>query len=371
VLNTYWTFLTTYVLPAVVALGILIFVHELGHFLLAKKLGVGVLTFSLGFGRALFRTKIGETEYKISAIPLGGYVKMIGESPEEEVKEEDRARSFSAQPIWKRALIVVSGPLFNFVLAIGLFFGVYAAIGVPVSPVPPLPARIGEITPGNPAEKAGLKKDDVILSVDGTPISKWEELYGLIRKSQGKELALSVRRGSDVLEIKVTPTAVKSQIAAGEEEVFRIGIAAPDLPMESVGVLTAFWKAFQQTGYWIQMTVVGVVKVFQRVIPASTIGGPLLIAQMAGDFVKRGLIEYFIFMAVLSVNLGVINLFPVPVLDGGHFIFLGLEALRGRPVSLRKMEIAQQVGLVLLVLLMAFAFYNDLFRLFGPAKGAF
>lgn len=359
--------LTTSIISAIIVLGVLVFVHELGHFLLAKRLGVGVLTFSLGFGPKLIGRKIGETQYQISAVPLGGYVKLIGENPEEEVKEEDRHRSFSLQPIWKRALIISAGPFFNFFLAIVLFSTINL-FGIPF-----LPPKVGEISPGLPAEDAGLKKGDLVLSIDGETVSKWDDLSKIIRNSKGKELLLKVKRESEILDIKVTPKPSAQKNIFGEEtQAFVIGITpGEEIIIQKVGPFEAIGKGLSQTWFGIKFTVVTIVKLIERVVPAKTIGGPIMIAQLAGEQARRGLLSFVLFMAILSINLGVINLFPIPILDGGHFLFLGLEAILRKPISIKKMEIAQQVGLIFIILLMLFAFYNDLIRIFAPTGFSF
>ena len=353
--------LTTIIATAIV-LGVLVFVHELGHFLLAKRLGVIVLKFSLGFGPKLIGKKIGETEYQIAAFPLGGFVKPLGEDPSEQVKEEDRSRSLWAQPIWKRALIIGAGPLFNFLLAAALFSSINL-FGIPY-----YPAKIGEVSSGLPAETAGLKKGDVVLSVNGEEVMRWDDLSKIIRNSKGEELLIKLKRDGEIFEVKVTPKASIQKDLFGEEiPVFVIGITPFDeIIIEKVGPFTAVGKGLSQTWVGIKLTVVSIIKLIQRVIPAKTIGGPILIAQMAGEQAKRGLLSLILFMAILSINLGVINLFPIPILDGGHFLFLGLEAILRRPLSIKKMEIAQQIGLIFIILLMLFAFYNDLIRVFSP-----
>lgn len=359
--------LTTSILSAIIVLGILVFVHELGHFLLAKRLGVGVLTFSLGFGPKLLGKKIGETWYQIAAIPLGGFVKLLGENPEEEVKEKDRQRSFSAQPIWKRALIVGAGPFFNFFLAAVLFSSINL-FGIPF-----IPSKIGEVSSGFPAERAGLKKGDTVLSIDGEGVSKWNDLARIIRNGKGKNLLIKVKRDNQVLEIRVTPEPSKDKNIFGEEvSIFVIGIKpSEEIVIQKVNPFIAIGMGFVQAWNGIKLTVVSIGKLIKRVIPAKTIGGPILIAQLAGEQAKRGLLSLVLFMAILSINLGVINFFPIPILDGGHFLFLGLEAILRRPISLKKMEIAQQVGLVFIILLMLFAFYNDLIRVFSPGGSSF
>ena len=352
----------TTILSTVIVLGILVFVHELGHFLLAKRLGVGVLTFALGFGPKLIGRKIGETEYKICAIPLGGYVKPIGEDPKEEVKEEDRHRSLSAQPIWKRALIVSAGPFFNFFLAAVLFSSVNLLVGIPSPPS----SKIGEVTADFPAERAGLRKGDVILAINGEEVTKWDELSKIIRSSKGKDLLLKVKREGEILEIKVTPRPSTQKNIFGEEtKTFVIGITpAEDIVVKKVSPIVALGTGLLQTWQGIELTVIGIVKLIQRVIPAKEIGSPIMIAKMAGEQARKGILSLALFTAIISINLGVINLFPIPILDGGHFLFLGLEAILRRPISIKKMEIAQQIGLIFIILLMLFAIRNDLIRYF-------
>ncbi len=360
----------TTILATVIVLGILVFVHELGHFLLAKKLGVAVLKFSLGFGPKLIGKKIGETEYQIAVFPLGGFVKPLGEDPQEEVKEEERHRSLWAQPVWKRALIIGAGPFFNFFLA-ALFFSIVNLIsGIPS--IPTIPPRIEEVTPSLPAAQAGLQKGDLILSIDGKDVPKWDDLSRIIRSSQGRDLLLKLKRDGEILEIKVTPKSSTQKNLFGEEvSVFVIGIAPPPIKVERkrVGPALALGYGFIQTWDGIRLIVIGIVKLIQGVIPADQIGSPIMIAKMAGEQARRGMIDLVIFTAVISLNLGVLNLFPIPILDGGHFLFLILEAILRRPVSLKKMEIAQMVGLVLIILLMLFAIRNDVVRYFFPGGG--
>jgi regulator of sigma E protease len=352
------------ILSTIIVLGILVFVHEFGHFLLAKRVGVGVLTFALGFGTKLVGRKIGETEYKICAIPLGGYVKLIGENPEEEVKEEDRSRSFSLQPIWKRALIISAGPFFNFFLAAALFSLVNLLVGIPSSPTP----KIGEVSAGFPAEEAGLKKGDLVLSIDGEEISKWEDLSKIIRGSEGKELHLKVKRESEIFETRITPKPITQKNIFGEEvQTFLVGISpAEEVILQRVNPFLAIGTGFVQTWNGIKLTVLGIVKLIQRVIPAKEIGSPIMIAKLAGEQAKKGILSLALFTAIISINLGIINLFPIPILDGGHFLFLALEAVLRRPISIKKMEIAQQIGLGFIILLMLFAIRNDVMRYFFP-----
>lgn len=358
--------LTTIVATAIV-LGILIFVHELGHFLLAKKLGVAILKFSLGFGPKLIGKKIGETEYQIAVFPLGGFVKLLGEGPNEEIKEEDRPRSLWAQPIWKRALIVGAGPFFNLFLAVVLFSVMNVLVGVPS--VPTIPPRVEEITPNFPAEQAGLKKGDFVLAIDGQAVTKWDDLSKIIRNSNGKDLLLKVKRNGEILEIKVTPKpSIEKNLFGEQVSVFVIGISALPVQLERkrVDPISALGYGFIQTWDGIELIIIGIVKMIQGVIPADQIGSPIMIAKMAGEQARRGIFDLAIFTAVISLNLGLLNLFPIPILDGGHFLFLSLEAILRRPISVKKMEIAQMIGLVLIILLMLFAIRNDVIRYFLP-----
>jgi regulator of sigma E protease len=358
----------------ILVLGILVFVHELGHFLLAKKLGVGVITFSLGFGPKLIGRKIGETQYQISVVPLGGYVKLIGEDRGEQVKEEDRVRSFSFQPIWKRTLIICAGPFFNMFLTLVIFCFSFGFFGVPQEPLP-LPPKIGGLSSGLPAEKAGLRKGDMVLSIDNTSITTWNDLSSIIRKSEGKELSIKVKRGKEIIEFKISPEISKEKIAQGEKTVYVIGIMAP---LEEVTFLykrVAPWEAVYegslQTWHLTKLMVVVLGKMISGEISPKTIGGPIQIAQEAGKQGKKGVPYLLGLIAILGINLGLINLFPIPILDGGHLLFLGIEAILGRPVSIKKMEIAQQIGLILLILLMIYAFHNDLRRNFFPGSGSY
>jgi regulator of sigma E protease len=358
----------------ILVLGILIFVHELGHFLLAKKLGVGVITFSLGFGPKLIGKKIGETQYQISVVPLGGYVKLIGEDRGEEVKEEDRARSFSFQPIWKRTLIICAGPFFNMFLTLVIFCFSFGFFGIPQEPLP-LPPKIGGLSPGLPAEKAGFRTGDRIISIDNTNIATWNDLSSIIRKSEGRELSIKVKRNEEIIEFKINPEISKEKTAQGEKDVYVIGIVAPFEEMtfryKRVGPLEAAYEGSLQTWHLTKLMVVVLGKMISGEISPKTIGGPIQIAQEAGKQGKKGVPYLLGLIAILGINLGLINLFPIPILDGGHLLFLGIEAILGRPVSIKKMEIAQQIGLILIILLMIFAFHNDLRRIFFPGGYGF
>ncbi len=343
----------------VILLGVLIFAHEFGHFIVAKRLGVGVLKFSLGFGRKLIGKKIGETEYLISLIPLGGYVRLLGESDTDEMSPEDEKRSFLKQPVWKRVAIVLAGPLFNLFLAIIIFMIVFM-IGIPA-----LTATIGGIQDKSAAMEAGLREGDVVVSIDGKTISRWDEMAEIINDSRGRTLKVTVMSGSQQKELNVTPKRMPGKSIFGEDvDTYKIGITpAPKTVLMRQNPVDALWSSFQKTWLLTKLTLISIVKIFEGVVSPKTLGGPILIAQIAGAQVKEGLVPFFLFMALLSINLAVLNLLPIPVLDGGHLMFYAIEAAIGRPVSLKWREMAQQIGFVILIMLMIFVFMMDIDRL--------
>ncbi len=344
---------------AVILLGILIFVHELGHFLFAKLVKVKVLKFSLGFGPKVVGKVYGETEYRISAFPLGGYVKMLGEDTGEEISEEDRARAYNVQPVWKRMLIVLAGPVFNIVSAAVVFIFVF------LSGVPSLLPEVGEVMPDSPAAAAGLMKGDMIVRVNGTPITRWEEMTGIIHRSPGEKLTVTLRRGRDEMTLSVTPERKEVPDIFGEKkEVGLIGIKpSGNTFIEDKSAGDAISLGIVRTWEVSVLTVVSIVKLIQRVIPAETIGGPILIFQLAGQQAAHGALSFFTFLAIISVNLGILNLLPIPILDGGHVLFLVVEAVRRKPLSEKAIMISQRAGLAVIITLMVFAFYNDIMRL--------
>ncbi len=346
------------IVASIFVLGLLITVHEAGHFLMAKKMGVGVEKFSIGFGKPIYKKTSGETEYMVSWIPLGGYVKMVGDEEDgEEVPQERKHLAYNHKPVWRRLLIVAAGPLSNLLFAAFLFAVVFmAGVQMPTT-------AIHKVLEDSPASSVGLVAGDIIEEIDGVEIADWNQLAELISKSPGKEISLTVRRtGGAVAHIKVTPDSKSAKTIFGEEiRTGRIGIS-PEMSIRHYNPFHAVYMGFMKTGEIIYLTGMVIVKIFQNVVPANTIGGPLMILKIAGDQAQAGLIPLIMFMAVLSVNLGVLNFLPIPILDGGHIFFLAIEAVKGSPVSLKGREIAQQVGMFLLILLMVFAFYNDISR---------
>ncbi|MBI2015127.1 MAG: RIP metalloprotease RseP [Candidatus Rokubacteria bacterium] len=440
----------------VLVIGILILIHEFGHFMVARWCGVGVERFSIGFGPVLVRWRGKETEYCLSAVPMGGYVKMVGEENPLEGGGGpvfDPGKAFAMKPLWARFLIVFAGPGMNFVLAAVIFTIVFATVGRPV-----WPALIGRVAEGGPAAAAGLKTGDVVTAVDGRPVSHWEDLERAIAGSGGRALRLAVRRDGRETPATVTPrrTVVRDpifreprdawELGAGSQLTPQIGsvnpgspadkaglragdlvlgvagqpVFSPDELMQSiqkragqtfeltverdgaprtlavtatavkekgptgqeqeigrigVGIVTrvvryeaynpvvAVWYGGVRTWDMTALTAKGLWKIVSRQIDSSNIGGPIQIAAEAGRQAKEGAASLALFTAIISVNLALLNLLPVPMLDGGHLFFFVIEAVMGRPLSLKKREAAQQLGFVLLMLLMVFALYNDLVRI--------
>ena len=348
------------ILFAIIALGALIFFHELGHFLFAKGFGVGVEKFSLGFGPKVFGKKIGDTEYLLSALPLGGYVKMVGEGDDAEVSEEELGRSFAEKAPLKRIAIVAAGPVFNLLFAWVIFIIIYL-MGVPA-----VTTKVGEVMPGKPAARAGLLAGDVVTAVNGTPVNRWEEFAKIIAQGKLTALQLEVRRGQQVLKFTMVPESRTSKNLLGDTVTQPIVgvVAAGESVIDHFPPGEALQRGSAQCWSVIKLTVLSLVKLVERAIPLDNIGGPIMIVKMAGQQAAAGGVNFLAFVALLSVNLGVLNLLPVPILDGGHLAFFVIEFLIGRPVNRKAREIAQQVGLVLLISLMMLAFYNDIARMF-------
>jgi regulator of sigma E protease len=349
---------------AVIGLGVLIVIHELGHFLFAKLSGVGVLTFSVGFGPKLWVKKKGDTEYALSAFPLGGYVKMVGEDASEEVKQEDIEKSFAHKGLLKRIAIVAAGPGFNLGLAVVLLMVVYLFYGVSVSST-----QVSGVEAGSPADRGGIRKGDRIVAIDGRTVKEWEELSRAIKESQGRPLKVRLSRAAEESEVTVVPAKKETRNIFGEKrDEWMIGIGS-QVSIEKGKSGLAFLRAFQQTYDYAKITLLALYKMLTGDVSPKNLGGPILIAQMAGQQAQEGLASFLAFLAVLSVNLGVLNLLPIPVLDGGHLLFFLVEAIIRRPVSVKHRELAQQVGIFILLLLMVYAFYNDLARFFEKQVG--
>jgi regulator of sigma E protease len=348
------------VVAFVVALGILVFVHELGHFAVAKRLGVKVLRFSIGFGPVLWARRRGETEYALSALPLGGYVKMLGEEDDDEAAA-DPARAFSTQATRRRAAIVFAGPAMNFLFAFLVYAVLFVAVG---AEIPSNEPRIGGVASGSPADHAGLQVADRVTAVDGKPVATWEELARSVRESGGKPVTVTVDRNGTSQTFPITPMERSAPSRFGEDagKMWVIGIEASH-DWQAVSPPRAIVMAGQQTALATGVVVQGLALMLQGRVSPRELGGPIAIARAAGEQARAGGRYFLSMLAFLSINLGVLNLLPVPALDGGHLAFFAVEGLLGRPLKPRARELAQQVGVLLLLSLMVFVFYNDIHRL--------
>ena len=438
------------VISFVVVLGVLIFIHEFGHFIAAKLCGVGVTKFSIGFGPKIWGVKKGQTEYLISGIPLGGYVKMVGEEPDQELSDEEIPLSFTHKNVWKRFIIVACGPVFNLFLAVFIYIFLYWVNGIYYYPpiignveknspafqsgietgdiivsvngekiiswsdldevvssskgkalkvivdhggsykekvlkpllqesrdsfgdlvqkyeigvIPYIPPVVGNVMNNSPAQRAGLKTGDIIVGISGKKIITWNDLSKIISLSKG-ELVFSIKRSGEILTRKILPEKREYKTPLGKTiKKHVIGIAGSDISKHlKIGLIRSVSESLDQVGKIVKLTYIGIYKIFTGSVSADNIGGPVLIAQMAGAQAKQGMAAFFSFMALISINLGLLNLFPIPVLDGGHLMFFVIEAMTGKPVNMKIRGIAQQIGVFLLMMLMVFAFYNDILRL--------
>ncbi|AEA34461.1 RIP metalloprotease RseP [Hippea maritima] len=345
----------------IVGLVLMVIIHEFGHFIVARLLGVGVERFSVGFGPILFRFKPKKTEYAFSLILLGGYVKLKGES----FKDDDAYQpdSFVAQPLWKRVLIVFAGPFFNIVSAV-VFIALAYNIGITT-----LAPTVGKVMKNSPAQAAGIHEGDIVVAIDGKSVRTWKEMAKLIKLHPNKMITLKIKRGDKLIALKATPKSVRVKDVFGKEVLQgRLGIApSGDTVKLRYGPIESVQKGIQETIYMTKLIIVGLVKLIERVIPTSEIGGPIMIIDFAGKAASAGLGAFLWFIAVISINLGILNLLPIPVLDGGHLLFYTIEAVRGKPVSEKAQENFQKIGIALLLALMLFAFVND-FRRYGVVK---
>ncbi len=350
------------IISAVVVIAILIFVHELGHFTFAKLFRVKVLAFSLGFGPALLKKKMGETEYRLSALPLGGYVKMLGEnddSDEEVIREEDKVRSYANQANWKKLIILIAGPVSNWIFALLLLWVVF------LHGVPYLTTNIGEVKKDSPAYLAGIQKGDRIIKIDGTDVKEWDEMKKIIVANDDKELSLTIQRDNKPFIVKVKPVITSEKDVFGEPvRVPIIGVTpSGDIGMTKNNPVHSFVLAAQESWSISSLVVVSLVKLVEGRIPAKDLGGPILIAQQAAHQAKRGIIALMYFTSLIGINFALLNILPIPVLDGGNVLFTIIETVIRKPIN-KKVKLAiMQFGVLFIILLTVFVFYNDISRI--------
>jgi regulator of sigma E protease len=362
-----------YLIPFLFVLTIVVFFHELGHFLVARWAGVRVLTFSLGFGPELagFNDRHG-TRWKISAIPLGGYVKFFGDESEAStpsfdalagMTEEEKAGSFHHKTVGARAAIVAAGPIANFLLAIVIFTCLFTFFGKPSTS-----ARVDRIEASSAAAAAGFQVGDVVTAIDGTKIESFSDMQRIVGTRAGEHLTFTVKRGENTVQLQGTPELREVKDPFGNAH--RQGVlgitrqtAAGDVVTERVDPATAMWLGVKETWFVIDRTLAYIGGIFAGREAADQVGGPLRIAQISGQVATIGLAALIHLAAVLSISIGLLNLFPVPLLDGGHLLFYAVEAARGKPLSERAQEMGFRIGLGLVLMLMVFATYNDILHL--------
>ena len=345
------------ILYALLVLGLLILVHEFGHFIFAKLFGVGVKTFSLGFGPKILSKKIGETEYALSVLPLGGYVAMVGEDDEAECDPE---KSFRSKHVFKRILIVLAGPLFNLLLGFVFFAAVFMFYGTPV-----LTNHIGATTKNNPAERAGIVAGDRVVAINGAVVNSWDDITKIMSQYKGDgPITVVVERGDALLLMKMKPELVDDKNIFGEPvKRYVLGIT-PAPPVLEKGLEKGVIQSAKTTANVTALTALGIWKLIGGKISSDNVGGPILITQMAGEAASMGFEALLMFTGLISISLFVMNVLPIPALDGGHIWLFCLEWIRGRPLSKRTQERIQSVGVTMLIALMLFAFYNDISRFF-------
>jgi regulator of sigma E protease len=371
--NTLSHGLIGYAIPFLFVLTIVVFFHELGHFLVARWAGVRVLTFSLGFGPELvgFNDRHG-TRWKISAVPLGGYVKFFGDDTEAStpsaealanMTEAERADSFHHKKVGPRAAIVAAGPFANFLLAIVIFTCLFTFFGKPSTS-----ARVDKVEANSAAAAAGFEVGDIVTAIDGDKIESFADMQRIVGMDAGQQLTFTVKRGDATVQLLGTPQLREVKDPFGNAH--KIGVlgitrqtAAGDIVTERVNPATAVWLAVKETWFVIDRTLAYIGGVFTGREAADQVGGPLRIAQISGQVASIGMAALIHLAAVLSISIGLLNLFPVPLLDGGHLLFYAVEAIRGRPLSERAQEMGFRIGLGLVLMLMVFATYNDILHL--------
>ncbi|WEK48806.1 MAG: RIP metalloprotease RseP [Candidatus Kaistia colombiensis] len=362
-----------YLIPFLFVLTIVVFFHELGHFLVARWCGVRVKAFSIGFGPELigFNDRRG-TRWKISAIPLGGYVKFLGDEDAastpsraaiETMAEEDRKDTFFAKNVWQRAAIVAAGPIANFILAIVIFAGIFAVYGREVTS-----ARVDQIVPGGAAEAAGFQVGDLVLSIDGSPISSFSDLQRIVSASADETLSIRVERAGSEVTLQATPQRREVTDRFGNvHKIGQLGLSRSatggDVKLERFSPPQAVWQGAKETWFIVTRTFDYIGGIFTGRESTEELGGPIRVAQVSGQVATLGVVALINLAAILSVSIGLLNLFPVPMLDGGHLLFYLLEIIRGRPLSERAQDIGFRIGLAAVLMLMIFTTWNDIIHL--------
>ncbi len=363
-----------YLLPFIVAITVIVFIHELGHYLVARWCGVNIEIFSIGFGREIFGWHDSQgTRWKVCWIPLGGYVKFKGDanaaSLPQETSEPIVEGNFHGKPVWQRAAVVAAGPMANFILAIALFTGLFAFVGIPTTE-----PRAQSVVAGSAAEKVGIAPGDLITAVDGRSVETFNDLVRAVQFRGGETLDLQIDRGGTPITLKIVPEIkVESDGFGGTVKIGRLGIKIENkdgvTPMRKLPFTEAVAKGTEQTWQIVSLTFVSLGKIFKGEESAKQIGGMISMGKAAGDAASRGVYGFMGLIAFFSVSIGIINLFPVPMLDGGHLVYYAIEAVRGKPVGQQAQEWGFRVGLSLVVMLMAFGFGNDLTRVFTMITG--
>jgi regulator of sigma E protease len=359
-----------YIVPFLFVLTIVVFFHELGHFLVARWCGIRVLVFSIGFGPELvgFNDRHG-TRWKIAAIPLGGFVKFLGDEnaasagAPAEMSEADKKVSFVHKGVAARAAVVAAGPIANFILAITIFAVIFMLFGRQITS-----ARVDTVMPESAAAAAGFKPGDLVIGIDGSKVDSFADMQRVVSISAGETLAIDVERDGTKLTLKAIPALKELKDNFGN--VHRLGVlgisrsmAAADIKTERLGPLSSVAMGAEETWFVVDRTLSYIVGIFAGREAADQLGGPIRIAQVSGQVATAGFVPLIHLAAVLSISIGLLNLFPIPLLDGGHLLFYGIEALRGRPLSERAQEFGFRIGLAIVVMLMIFATFNDIIHL--------
>lgn len=357
----------SYAPPFLFVLGVVVFVHEMGHFLVARFFGVTVETFSIGFGKELwsFYDRKG-TKWRIALLPLGGYVKFKGDENAasvphggdiEKLSEAERAGNFHAKPVGQRAAVVVAGPVANFILAIVILTAWFMTAGKPI-----LEPRVATIAPDSAAAEAGFQPGDLIRNIDGTDIESFNEVQRIVMLNAETPLSIAVERNGQLVTLNAKPQLKEVKDRLGNTiKVGLLGIGSrnENLIVRKLGPVAAFSESLSETYFWLKQPVMFIQKLSMGQASGDQVRGFLGIAQLSREVASMGFAELFHWIAIISINIGLLNLFPIPILDGGHLLFYGIEAIRGRPLSERTMEIGFRIGFALVIMLMLFATRND------------